>query len=303
MNDPKTLRGYPLPHEDNLLIEDQPRLAEAISKIDADMTSAHQKGDSALSGVQTLAQNDEQISQELNSLAERLRTAETADQQNVKLTGNQTVAGVKTFSASPSVPTPAANDNSGKAANTEFVAAAVSSAVAAALSAFLPAGLGPLPWSLPSLPDGGWVWADGSVLLADTPHTALRAAYVAAGFPYGQDGSGNPRVPDMRGRVPAGQDDLGGTAANRLTSGGSGVNGATLGAAGGAETHTLTVAQMPAHTHDVRTGNGTASAIRVSSYLSQFSTIDIADAALSKGGGEAHNNTQPTLVVNYIVKA
>ncbi len=57
------------------------------------------------------------------------------------------------------------------------------------LNALLPAGLGPLPWSLPGLPTG-WDWADGGVLLADTVFPTLRAAYVAAGFPHGQDGSG-----------------------------------------------------------------------------------------------------------------
>jgi microcystin-dependent protein len=42
---------------------------------------------------------------------------------------------------------------------------------------------------------------------------------------------------------------MGGTAANRITAGGSGITGTALGAAGGAETHTLATSQIPVHTH------------------------------------------------------
>jgi microcystin-dependent protein len=45
--------------------------------------------------------------------------------------------------------------------------------------------------------------------------------------------------------VLAGVDNMGGSAANRLTTGGSGIAGTTLGATGGAETETLTLAQLP----------------------------------------------------------
>lgn len=120
----------------------------------------------------------------------------------------------------------------------------------ASVAALLPPGTGPVPWSLPTEP-AGWIFCDGRTLLSSTPYGALRAAYIAAGFPHGQDGSGNPKIPDMRGRVAAGLDNMGGTAANRITAGGSGIAGTTLGAAGGAETHTLTDAQMPAHAHGV----------------------------------------------------
>ena len=57
------------------------------------------------------------------------------------------------------------------------------------------------------------------------------------------DGSSTFNLPDLRGRVIAGQDDMGGSSAKRLT---SPLNGDTLGAAGGAET---AEADLPAHTH------------------------------------------------------
>jgi hypothetical protein len=56
-------------------------------------------------------------------------------------------------------------------------------------------------------------------------------------------------VPDLRGRVTAGLDTMGGTAANRLTGQSGGVSGAAVGNAGGVQTHTLTLAELAAHTH------------------------------------------------------
>lgn len=187
----------------------------------------------------------------------------------------------------------------------------------------LPVGFGPIPWSLPTEP-AGWIFADGRTLLSSTTYTALRTAYINASFPFGQDGSGNPKIPDMRGRVPAGKDNMGGTAASRLTTAGSGVDGATLGAAGGAQTHTLTEAQIPSHTHTGSTSSAgahthTFTAATSSSNLSRAgedsgtvipgsSSTDSAGAHThtltinATGGGGAHNNTQPTLITNYIVK-
>lgn len=76
--------------------------------------------------------------------------------------------------------------------------------------------------------------------------------FAKIGTTYGAgDGSTTFNLPDSRGRVCAGKDNMGGTPANRLTTAGAGIDGPTLGAAGGAQTHTLTAAQMPTHTHAV----------------------------------------------------
>lgn len=131
----------------------------------------------------------------------------------------------------------------------------IASEIAAAIAAIptpasFPSGFGPLPWSLPAAPDG-WIFADGRTLLSGTPYTTLRTAYINAGFPHGQDGSGNPKIPDMRGVTAAGLDDMGSGAAGRLT-------GATLGALLGSQTVTLTAAQIPGHTHTASTAAGGA---------------------------------------------
>jgi microcystin-dependent protein len=118
------------------------------------------------------------------------------------------------------------------------------------ISLLLPTGAGPIPWSRPTEP-AGWIFCDGRVLLAASPYAALRAAYIADSFPYGEDGSGNPKIPDMRGRVPAGVDNMGGTTAYRITTGRAEIDGTVLGAAGGWEGQTLSADQMPAHTHGV----------------------------------------------------
>jgi microcystin-dependent protein len=56
-------------------------------------------------------------------------------------------------------------------------------------------------------------------------------------------------LPDFRGRVLAGNDDMGNVAANRITPGGSLITGTALGAAGGSEQIGLGATHIPAHTH------------------------------------------------------
>lgn len=129
-------------------------------------------------------------------------------------------------------------------------------------------------------------------------------------------------LPDMRGRVPAGKDNMGGTAAGRLTTAGAGVDGATLGAAGGSQTHTLTTAQMPAHTHantlsdpghthshnaaynagGSSTGGGAFGLNAPGGATINAATTGISINNASQGSGAAHPITQPTYVTNWIIK-
>lgn len=151
-----------------------------------------------------------------------------------------------------------------------------------------PGGLAPTGVVLPfagSTAPAGWVFCFGQAV----SRTTFADLFAALGTAYGTgDGSTTFNLPDLRGRIPGGKDNMGGSAANRLTTGGSGVNGANLGAVGGAETHTLTNAQLPSQA--IGTGGST---------ISRGSTV--ADLQLI-GNGQAHNNTQPTIVLNYIIK-
>jgi microcystin-dependent protein len=93
----------------------------------------------------------------------------------------------------------------------------------------------------------GWLLCYGQAI----SRTTYSALYAILSTTYGSgDGSTTFNVPDLRGRVSAGQDDMGGTSANRLTGLTNGVNGDTLGATGGLESFTLVEANLPAHTHD-----------------------------------------------------
>lgn len=151
-----------------------------------------------------------------------------------------------------------------------------------------PGGLAPAGVVLPfagSTAPTGWLLCFGQAV----SRTTYAALFTALGTSYGAgDGSTTFALPDLRGRIPGGKDNMGGSAASRLTTAGSGVDGATLGAAGGAQTHTLTNAQLP--TSAIGTGGST---IARGSTVSDLQTI---------GSGQAHNNTQPTIVLNYIIK-
>ena len=115
------------------------------------------------------------------------------------------------------------------------------------------------------------------------------------------NGSTTFNVPDLRGRVVAGQDDMGGSSANRLTDQTGGVNGDTLGDSGGLETHTLTTDQLAAHTHGTyqlwnqKAGNP--------GLPQPYQVYDNTTGnTASTGGDGAHNNVQPTFILNYIIK-
>lgn len=93
-------------------------------------------------------------------------------------------------------------------------------------------------------PDGWMLCYGQSLLRSDYPDLFARI-----GTAFGAADANHFSLPDYRGRVAAGKDDMGGTAAGRVTAAGAGINGAQLGATGGTETHALTTAQMPNHSH------------------------------------------------------
>lgn len=91
----------------------------------------------------------------------------------------------------------------------------------------------------------GWLLCFGQAISRVT----YAALFAVIGTAYGVgDGSTTFNIPDFRGRVGAGQDDMGGVSANRLTVAG-GLDGDVLGGVGGAETVALSIANLAAHTH------------------------------------------------------
>ena len=149
--------------------------------------------------------------------------------------------------------------------------------------------------------------------------------FTALGTTYGSgDGSTTFNLPDLRGRVIAGKDDMGGASANRLTDQSGGLNGDTLGDSGGSETHTLTTAEMPTHTHTVNSvtvyigsasggdGSNNFTGILQQSLTEQDTILEHASTSgpssnhtaslANTGSGAAHNNVQPTFILNYIIK-
>ncbi len=147
----------------------------------------------------------------------------------------------------------------------------------------------------------GWLFCRGQEVSRST-YSALDALITTTYGAYtngsGGVGTSHFRLPDLRGRVVAGQDDMGGTSANRLTGLSGGVDGDVLGAAGGAETHVLTITEMPAHTHTVPIAVTTNNASDGGASRAQAGTT----TSSSTGGGGAHNNVQPTIILNYIIK-
>jgi len=116
-------------------------------------------------------------------------------------------------------------------------------------------------------------------------------------------------LPDARGRVIAGKDNMGGTTASRLTSGGSGIAGTTLGTSGGGESVTLTAAQsgLPSHTHSYIVSTGTGGGGAQNPLYNGGGDTNVLwgssnTGAASASASSAHSSTQPTLVLNKIIK-
>ena len=168
----------------------------------------------------------------------------------------------------------------------------------------------------------GWLLCYGQAI----SRTTYADLYSAIGTTYGPgDGSTTFNVPDLRGRVIAGKDDMGGTSADRLTDQSGGLDGDVLGDTGGTETHTLVEAELAAHRHkllstkteagseygDGSGANDQKSIARKNSYnnvtayslgyVSDSSEPTIAPSA-ETGSDTAHNNVQPTIILTYIIK-
>ncbi|MDR3529654.1 MAG: tail fiber protein [Rhodopila sp.] len=146
----------------------------------------------------------------------------------------------------------------------------------------------------------GWLACDGSTY----PISEYDVLYNLIGTTYGGDGTRTFGVPDLRGRTPvdAGQ--------------GPGLSNYTLGQRGGAETVTLTAAQVGSHNHPLIASAQTGSISTPASNLAiaQVSEAQVkvfgvgpgnttlsANAVGPSGSSQPHENRQPFLTVNYII--
>ncbi len=166
---------------------------------------------------------------------------------------------------------------------------------------FVPVGV-VVPFAGSTSP-AGWELCYGQAI----SRTTYAGLFATIGTTYGSgDGSTTFNVPDLRGRVSAGKDDMGGSAASRLTSTVLTASN-TLGATGGTQTHTLTSAQsgVPAHSHSIQVANvhtftGIIGSTGHGGTVTYNATTENNTAA---NASSAHPITQPTIVLNYIIKA
>ena len=146
-----------------------------------------------------------------------------------------------------------------------------------------------MQWPTSNAP-AGWLLCDGKYYA----HDDYPALYAVIEFTFG--GSFIPDrfyLPDLRSRVPVGKSV-------------SGTFG-SIGVTGGVETVTLTTAQMPAHNHSPATAQQffvyDATAKTFWSATWQANSLWSADTyTINTGGGQAHSNMPPFIVLNYIIK-
>ena len=139
----------------------------------------------------------------------------------------------------------------------------------------------------------GWLLRDGSAV----SRTTYAALFAKIGVTFGAgNGTTTFNLPDDRGRVTAGLDNMGGSDAGRLSAANA------MGTAVGAETHTLSSSEMPTHHH---VATATAYNVPAGAGATVHAVNGNAGVSLTSdtGGGGAHNNMQPTLLVNKIIRA
>ncbi|MBD8890935.1 phage tail protein [Roseibium litorale] len=145
-------------------------------------------------------------------------------------------------------------------------------------------------------PPRGWSFTDGQIL----PINQNQSLYSLLGTTYGGDGRTTFALPDLRGRTPVHRGE-----------------GQTLGQKSGAETVTLTVAEMPYHMHyaiaQLSTGNqrnpenhylSAPSIVGFSTYADYTSMNAVvlkSGTIANTGGSQPHDNMQPYIAVSFCI--
>lgn len=143
-----------------------------------------------------------------------------------------------------------------------------------------------------NFPPVGWMFCEGQLL----PISENETLFNLIGTTYGGDGQSTFALPDLRGRIPIHQG-----------------NGFILAETGGAEEITLTVNQIPAHSHpllasgDIGNQVNAAGALTSNSqgaipYIEDAPTLNMNAQAISAvGGSQPHTNFQPYLCIDFII--
>jgi microcystin-dependent protein len=138
----------------------------------------------------------------------------------------------------------------------------------------------------------GWALCDGQLL----PINQNQALFSLLGTTYGGDGRVNFGLPDLRARAPI---HMG--------------SGHTLGERGGEQAHTLSIAELPTHTHGTQASNtdgdgpapGSTAILAASptKYLNPPTNLTslLPSTIANVGGSQAHLNMQPFLVLNFCI--
>lgn len=147
----------------------------------------------------------------------------------------------------------------------------------------LPSGV-VMPYAGTTLPPG-WLLCDGSAISrASYPNLFAR---IGTTFGAG-DGATTFNLPNLSGRVAVG------------SGAGAGLTPRTIGGAGGEESHTLTIAEMPAHSHGIIANSTDAGYNGLPRADGSYSNAP--SNTQSTGGNQPHNVMQPFLVLHYIIK-
>jgi microcystin-dependent protein len=163
-----------------------------------------------------------------------------------------------------------------------------------------------MPYAAASAPSG-WLLCFGQAVSRST--YADLFAVISTTYGVG-DNSTTFNLPDFRGRSAFGKDDMGGSAASRLTTAGSGVDGATLGTGGGSQLTQLHthVATDAGHTHSYVAGQGNidaggGAALQTTGSSATYTTASgNANITNANYGSGTSQNVPPALVVTYIIK-